>query len=245
MIPKVIHYAWFGEKPLPPAAVKCISSWKRYCPDYEIRRWDEANYDYKAHPYTREAYEHKKYAFVTDYLRLEVLFRYGGIFFDTDVEVIRNFDALLELPGFTGFEHGEYKNPPVNVGVGVGVQAGNPIIKAMIDDYKQRSFVEENGKPNLTPCPVYQTDILKRFGLTPEDHEQDLGHMVIFPTDYFCPMNYYTGKLSVTDNTYSIHHYSATWMPLYRRVWHYFTQKVTLLRRMDRVRKKLSGKAGD
>jgi hypothetical protein len=242
MIPKIIHYAWFGHNTLPPIAVNCIQSWEKYCPDYEIRRWDESNYNYRVHPYTREAYANRKYAFVTDYLRLDVLYQFGGIFFDTDVEVVKNFDPLLSLIGFTGFEHGENKEPPVNVGIGIGAGAGNPIIKAMLDDYLGRKFVLDNGELNMTPCPFYQTQILKKYGLVLENRRQDLGDMVIFPIDYFCPMDYYTSKVTITPNTYSIHHYSASWMPIHRRVWHFLTQKIPPLRTVNRWRKKLLGK---
>lgn len=242
MIPKIIHYAWFGKKPLPESAVKCIESWKKYCPDYEIKRWDETNYDYKKHRYMREAYESKKFAFVVDYMRLDVLYQYGGIFFDTDVEVIKNFDPLLTLAGFAGFEHGEHKNEEVNVGIGIGSEAGNPVIKAMLDDYQDRKFLLENGGFNMTPCPIYQTNVLKKFGIVLENYRQDLGDIVIFPTDYFCPVNYYTGKTKITINTYIIHHYTATWMPFYRKVWHFLKQKFLLFRYIDSVRRKVLNK---
>ena len=241
MIPKIIHYAWFGNNPLPESVKTCIESWKKYCPDYEIRCWNESNYDYKLTQYTHEAYVHKKYAFVTDYLRLDILYRYGGIFFDTDVEVIRGFDPLLKYTGFTGFEHGEYEDYPVNVGIGVGigVEAGNPIIKAMLEDYAGRVFIRADGTLDMTPCPTFQTRVLKRFGLILENRQQDLGHIVVFPTEYFCPKNYYTSEVTITSNTYSIHHYAATWMPSYRKVWHFLTQKIYFFRKIDQVRKRV------
>lgn len=239
MIPKIIHYAWFGNKPLPKSGVECLKSWKKYCSDYEIKRWDESNYDFNSHQYTREAYAYRKYAFVTDYLRLEVLYKYGGIFFDTDVEVLKSYDPLLTCVGFTGFEHGECENEPVNVGIGVGVgsEARNPIIKAMLEDYADRTFIYADGRLDLTPCPAFQTAVLKRFGLILENRQQDMGNMIVFPTEYFCPKNYYTAETKITSNTYSIHHYSASWMPMHRKAWHFMTQKVALFRWIDRVRK--------
>lgn len=242
MIPKTIHYAWFGNNPLPPLAIKCMESWKKYCPDYEIKGWNESNYDYTLHPYPYEAYKHKKYAFVTDYMRMDILYRYGGIFFDTDVEIIKNFDSLMTYEGFTGFECGEFEEFPVNVGIGIGANKGNPIIKAMLDDYDGRQFIDEKGKLNMTPCPLYQTRVLKSFGLIPENTCQNLGDMIVFPTEYFCPKNYYTAKTKITPNTYSIHHYSATWMPSYRKIWHFFTQRISLIKKLDCVRKKLTGR---
>lgn len=242
MIPKIIHYAWLGNTPLPPLACKCLESWKKYCPDYEIKCWDESNYDYTAHPYPREAYYHKKYAFVVDYMRLDILYQYGGIFFDTDVEVIKNLNPLLTCKAFTGFEQGEYGDFPVNIGAGVGACIGNPIIKVMLDDYSHRKFIDINGNLNMTPCPTYQTKVLKSFGLIKENYCQDLGDIVVFPSDYFCPQNYYTSQTEITSNTYSIHHYSATWMPRYRKIWHYFTKRIKWLKQFDRFRKKLTGK---
>lgn len=242
MIPKTIHYAWFGGKPLPPNVIKCIESWKKYCPDYEIKRWDESNYDFNKHHYPREAYAQEKYAFAVDYLRLEVLYKFGGIFFDTDVEVIKNIDPLLIYPCFAGFEHGEFNNLPVNAGIGMGAEAGNPVVKAMLEDYNHHFFIGTDGVLNMTPCPAYQTEVLLHFGLKPENRKQNLGDIIVFPTDYFCPKDYCTSKISITQNTYSIHHYSATWMPGYRRVWHLLTQKIPPLRTFDKVRKKIMGK---
>lgn len=242
MIPKIIHYAWFGKKELPPMAMKCIESWKKICPDYKIIRWDESNYDYNKHPYTKEAYRNGKYAFVVDYLRLDVLYQFGGIFFDTDVELIKSVEPLLSYPAFAGFECGEYHNFMVALGLGAGAEAGNPVIKAMLDDYAEKSFLDSRGNLNLTPCPAYQTNVLKNLGLKLENKQQNLDYITIFPTDYFCPVNYSTGKISITSHTYSIHHYLATWMPAYRRGWHFLTQKFSFLRKADKIRKKIQGK---
>lgn len=204
MIPKIIHYCWFGKSELPKKAQKCIASWKKYCPDYEVVEWNEENFDINLNDYTRMCYEQKKYAFLTDYVRLFVVEEHGGIYFDTDVEVMRSFDYLLDHKAFFGFETDEY----VNTGVGFGAEAGNKIVGQMISEYEQLL----DGKHGTVGCPQLNTDALLKFGLQRNGKLQDVGDAVIYPKDFFNPYDDLTGRLKLTENTYSIHWFAKTWM---------------------------------
>lgn len=206
-IPKVIHYCWFGKGEMPPLAEKCIKSWKKYCPDYEIICWNEENFDITQNKYMREAYEAKKWAFVSDYARLKIIYDNGGIYLDTDVELIKPIDDLLENNGFMGFD----EKGIVATGLGFGAEKENKIVKEFLNDYDNISFVLENGEFDLTPCPDRNTNTLKRLGMDLSVKNQTFLDMRFFTHDYFCPMDYYTGKKTITKNTYSIHHYSASW----------------------------------
>lgn len=207
MIPKLIHFFWFGGNPIPEKDLKNIESWKKYCPDYEIKMWTEDNYEFPDVDYVKQAVDAKKWGHVSDYARLDVLYRYGGVYFDTDVEIIKPIDDLLALNGFAGFEDG--KN--VNTGQGIGAMANSSTIKGMMDAYEQISFIRDDGSLDLTPCPVINTGYLKLIGLKQNNKRQTLGDLEIFPTDYFCPKSMETGVIKVTNNTYSIHHFNGSW----------------------------------
>ena len=208
MIPKKIHYCWVGGKPLPESAKKCIRSWRKYCPDYEIVEWNESNYDFTAVPYMKEAMEAKKWGFAPDYARLDIIYTHGGIYLDTDVEIVKSFDPLLELKGFAGFQDENL----VALGLGFGAEAGNPVIKKLMDSYEERHFVREDGTPDLTPSPRLNTDTLTaQCGLIPEACYQELGSFSVFPPEYFCPKSFDDGVVRKTKNTYSIHHFDASW----------------------------------
>lgn len=212
MIPKTIHYCWFGNNPIPDSAISCINSWKRVMPDYEIKRWDESNYDVNKCSYTKEAYEAKKWAFVSDYARLDICYTYGGIYLDVDVEVIKPFDDLLSLEGFCGMEIGKHqRHDEVNVGLALGLALGQDMGRVMRDDYHSMHFIKEDGSFDMTPCPVVQTRLLLQYGLKLINKEQNVNGLMVFPTEYFCPMNQFTGEIKLTQNTYSIHHYLASW----------------------------------
>ena len=204
MIPKKIHYCWFGRNPLPKKAQKCIASWKKYCPDYEIVEWNEDNTNIALNPYTQWCYKNKKFAFLSDYIRLIVIEENGGIYFDTDVEVVRAFDDLLDCQSFFGFETNEY----INTGVGFGSEAHNPIVKQMIQEYEPLL----DGKHGVIGCPQLNTKALLRFGLKRNGKLQELDHAVVFPAEYFNPYDAPTGRLSIGKMTHSIHWYSASWM---------------------------------
>lgn len=211
MIPKKIHYCWFGGNALPERDQACIESWKKYCPDYEIIRWDESNYDLSQCDYMKEAYEAKRYGFVPDFARLDIIYQHGGIYLDTDVEIIKSLDPLLELEGFAGFEATDAKEKFIALGLGFGAQKGNPIIKALRDDYFNRHFIQENGEPDLTPAPWISAEVLKKTPLVFDGHTQEIDGFKFFSEEYFCPKSFLTDEYHITDRTYSIHHYNASW----------------------------------
>lgn len=217
MIPKKIHYCWFGRGEKPKLAKKCIASWKKYMSDYEIIEWNEDNFDIDMNAYTRMCYDQKKYAFLTDYVRLIVVQKYGGIYFDTDVEVLRSFDDLLDNSAFFGFETNEY----VASGLGFGAEKENEIVKQMIREYDQLL----DGKNGTIVCPLLNTEALLKFGLIQNGEEQRIGKAVVYPTDCFNPMDSATGKLNKTENTYSIHWYSMSWLPKNIQIKSKITQK--------------------
>ena len=224
MIPKVIHYCWFGRNPLPELAIKCIESWKKYFPDYEIIEWNEDNFDVNIIPYTQEAYKAKKYAFVSDYARFWILYNHGGVYFDTDVEVIKSFDKIISDGPFMGFEQpteqgkailkkGEFNNDSFGVapGLGLGACCGHPFIKAILGKYAHLHFINTEGSYNQTTIVKYTTDLLLENGLKLNNKKQNIAGIQIYPWDYFCPQSCYTNKIYFSDNSVSIHLYAASW----------------------------------
>lgn len=204
MIPKKIHYCWFGRGEKPKLVQKCIASWQAYMPDYQIIEWNEDNFDVNQNAYMKMCYEQKKYAFLTDYLRLLIINEHGGLYFDTDVEAVKSFDALLSDKAFFGYETKDY----VNTGEGFGAEAGNPIIKQMIAEYAPLL----DGQHGMIGCPHLNTDALLKFGLRQDGTYQELSDGVVYPLDYFNPYDDPTGILTKTSNTYSIHWYGKSWM---------------------------------
>ena len=206
MIPKVIHYCWFGGNELPELAMKCIDSWKKFCPDYEIKQWNEKNYDLDSSRYIKEAYKNKKWAFVSDYARLDIIYNNGGIYLDTDVELVRNIDSLLQYKLFCGFESRKY----VAFGLGFGSKKEHHILKEMMDEYDKTDFLNYDGTLNLLPSPAYQTNVLLKHGLVCDGRTQHHDDYSVFSQEYFAPINA-IGFGNITKNTYSIHQYAATW----------------------------------
>lgn len=212
MIPKVIHYCWFGRNPLPPLAIKCIESWKKFLPDYEIKEWNEDNFDVNIIPYTSEAYSAKKYAFVSDYARFWILYNYGGLYFDTDVEIIRPINDIIEKGNFWGCE-GSYHNKnilSIAPGLGIGCISGHYIYKKLLDYYSNLHFIEGNSL-NYVTIVEYTTNIFKELGWEQKNVIQQIYDMNIYPTDYFSPIDLVTNKLTKTRNTRSIHWYAGSW----------------------------------
>ncbi len=207
-IPKVIHYCWFGGKPLPELAQRCIASWKKYCPDYEIIRWDESNFDFNYNDYVREAYEAKKWAFVSDILRLYVLVEHGGIYMDTDVELLKPLDNLLEFEALTGFECDEFAITGLMASI-----KGHKMFREMLDDYNGEHFINEDGSLNMKTNTARATELLLRHGLILNNTMQTVNGMTFFPNDYFCPKNFATSEVHLTRNTYAIHHFNGSWLP--------------------------------
>ena len=208
MIPKIIHYCWLGRAPKPETVMKCIDSWKKYSPDYKIIEWNEDNLDICMNTYTRQAYEEKAWAFVSDYLRLLIVYSNGGIYLDTDVQMIKPFDPLLSLKAFAGFENNEH----VALGLGFGAEKGCTFLKMHMKLYENLSFVLEDGSLNRTPSPQYATQLLKEHGLKKCDGRiQEVCGVTIFPPEYFCPRSFETGLTKITKNTYSIHQFDGSW----------------------------------
>ena len=207
-IPKVIHYCWFGEESLPKLEKKCIKSWKKKCPDYKIQRWDESNFDINICQYIQEAYEKKQWAFVSDYARLWIIYNHGGIYLDTDVELIKNLDFLLTYKAFYGFEDYIY----VNTGIGFGAEPKNESVGLLLKEYEKLHFIKQNGMYDNLPCPQRNTNALLKYGLVQNGSTQVLrDETLILSKDFMSPMEYATGKLYLTDDTISIHHYKASW----------------------------------
>ena len=223
MIPKIIHYCWFGRNPLPPLAEECIASWKKYLPDYEIREWNEDNFDVNIIPYTAEAYRQRKYAFVSDYARFWILHKYGGLYFDTDVEVIRPLGDIISRGAFMGFEtdpdgeNSPLRYPPryafgVNIGLGCGFDKGNVFLERMLEVYENLSFQDPIMNPNLKTVVAYVTGTLMERGLECKKGIQCVDGVSIYPREYFAPINVISGRLHITQNTRSIHRYMGSWV---------------------------------
>lgn len=240
-IPKIIHYCWFGGNPLPESAIKCINSWRRFLPDYEIWAWVEESltsnqspltykadkvmiYDVNVIPYTREAYEAKKFAFVSDYARFDILYQYGGIYFDTDVQVIKPMDDIIAKGPLMGREAGAYLHNicegfegnglAVAPGLGLGVNPGLGLYKEILDAYKDFKFRNDDGTLNTKTIVSYTSEILVKHGLNNDnDTPQFVAGVWIYPADVLCPMDHTKGnKVTITDRTVSIHLYDCSWL---------------------------------
>lgn len=216
MIPKVIHYCWFGGNPLPESALKCIASWRKYLPDYEIKEWNESNFNVNIIPYTQEAYEAKKYAFVSDFARFWILYKYGGLYFDTDVEIIKPMDELVAKGPFMGCEFDAGEGPQgkvsINPGLGLGATSNLTLYKKLIKYYETINFRMNNGNLNQTTVVYHTTKILESYGLQNISGIQQIAGIHIYPKCYFNPLEDTTGRLNITKDTYSIHWYSKTWL---------------------------------
>lgn len=213
MTPKIIHYCWFGGKALPQSARKCVESWKKFFPDYEIKRWDESNFDVNAIPYTKEAYSVQKYAFVSDYARFCIINDYGGIYMDTDVEVINPLEDIIEKGNFLGVESKSVSGITVNPGLGFASEPGNEFLGKMIDLYKTFHFMNPDGSQCLKNIVQITTEELLANGLQNINEIQECCGFTIYPKDYFCPIDYNTRELKITANTRTIHHYAESWVP--------------------------------
>ena len=207
MIPKVIHYCWFGRGKMPELALKCIESWKKYCPDYEIKEWNEDNFDLDMYPYAREAYDNRKFAFVTDVVRLYALYHEGGVYMDTDVEVLKPLDKFLVHHAFSGFED----DWDVPTGI-IASEKGGRWAKENLDYYKEKHFVNADGSFDVTSNVKTITKLLLPYGLKRNNTYQDFpGLITLYTKDYFCPKNYISREILLTENTHCIHHFNGSW----------------------------------
>lgn len=252
MIPKVIHYCWFGGKKKPKSVRRCIESWRKYCPEYEIKEWNEQNYDVNMIPYTRDAYQAGKYAFVSDVARFWVLYHEGGVYFDTDVEVIRPIDDLVERGPFMGWERPDaLGNVHVAPGLGLAAPKGFLLYQEILDGFAKLHYYLEDGQWNPYTMIPLVTDILENKGLRIDGRMQKLNvnvnnentqtsdftpqpSLTIYPADYLCPMDSLTEKIIITSNTYAIHRYSMSWLPKITQ-W-----RVRLMRRIRTIMKTIT-----
>ena len=218
MIPKVIHYCWFGGKPLPKDAEKCLKSWRRFFPDYEIKRWDESNLDVNSIAYTRDAYAAAKYAFVSDYARFWVLQNFGGLYFDTDVEVVKPMDDIILAGPFMGVEQQDEEVITVAPGLCIGAEPECELFKMLVEQYQQASFLNPDGSLCLKNVVEIMTECLAERGLKNVSEIQECAGFKIYPKEYFCPIDYKTRVMRMTDNTRAIHHYAESWVPRSTRV---------------------------
>ena len=235
MIPKVIHYCWFGGKPLPRLANKCIASWVKFFPDYEVIEWNEHNYNVNKIAYTKQAYETGKYAFVSDYARFDILYHHGGIYFDTDVEVIKPFNDILMRGAFmdcevdgTDLKTLKHSNNTISINPGLGIAAtpGLDIYNKVLEYYSNQHFIFEDGSQNLETVVTKVTKILLEQGLNDRKGIQNVGEITIYPKEFFNPKNNNTGVIEITENTHSIHWYAMTWLSSLDRIRSRITQPV-------------------
>ena len=213
MIPKIIHYCWFGGNPLPKLAKDCIKSWKKYFPEFEIMEWNETNFNVNIIPYTEEAYKAKKYAFVSDYARFYILYHYGGLYFDTDVEVLRPMEHIIQNGPFMGceFDAGVTKSGlrEVAPGLGLGAERYMSLYKEILDFYSNLHFIDSTGALNTITVVDYITNLFREHGLVNNNLIVKCCDVHIYPTEYFCPV--YGRNINFTKNTCTIHHYMASW----------------------------------
>lgn len=207
MTVKKIHYCWFGGNPLPELALKCIESWKKFLPDYEIIEWNESNFNVNAIPYSRDAYNSGKYAFVSDYARFHILNEFGGLYLDTDVELIKPLGDILDKGPFMGIESAGNINP----GLGFFSLSDNPLLTEILNEYKSLSFINNNGSYNLTTIVDYTSYVLRKHGLKDSNEFQKVAGFNIYPSSYFNPIVYETKQIKLSEETYSIHHFAGTW----------------------------------
>lgn len=198
-IPHVIHYCWFGGNPLGDDEQRCIRSWQEFLPNYEIKRWDESNFDVRCCAYVSKAYDSEKWAFVSDYARFKILYEEGGLYFDTDVELIRSIDDIVKAGPFMGCEADKSD------------MAGSDLYREILDSYEGDRFLRADGSTDLTTVVVRVTSILAKHGLRQLNGMQNVGGISIYPAEFFNPKDYWTGDVVLTENTRSIHHYKASW----------------------------------
>lgn len=218
MIPKLIHYCWLSKDAYPDNILKCLESWKTKLPDYKIMLWNFDRSEICSSAWVQEAFAHQKYAFAADYIRLYVLYHYGGIYLDSDVEVLKNFDDLLQLPYFVGLDSCGYIEAAV-----LACEAGTPWIGQCLDYYNDRHFVLDNGYLNTVPLPEIMKNVLiKDYTITLLDklsYSYRLDKcLYVHPYTYFSPKRHDTGVINVQDNTYTIHHYAMSWIPYRMRL---------------------------
>lgn len=214
MIPKLIHYCWFGGNKKTKEMDECIQSWKKYFPNYEIIEWNESNFDIKCCDYVWEAYCEKKWAFVSDYARFHILYEHGGVYFDTDVEVIKSFGDILDKGAFMGCEMSLNGDEMINPGLGLAADKHMKVYKEILDYYEKIHF----DLNHILTVVDYTTTIMEKHGFKRIPQKQYVEGIYIYPSEYFCPIDMRTGIISLSERTYSIHHYSGSWQSQYSKM---------------------------
>lgn len=213
MIPKVIHYCWFGGNEKSQLIKNCMKSWREYCPDYKIVEWNEGNFDIQINAYVEEAYRLKKWAYVSDYVRFYVLYNNGGIYLDTDVQLLKPIDTLVEKGNFDGFANDRI----VNTGLIMCCEKGDWLCKEVLDSYRGEAFVWNDDPSKMFAIGRRVTSILKLHGLAEDGTLQNIGNYTIYPKYYFNPTD---GDMNVKidERAFSVHHFAATWFPLSKKI---------------------------
>lgn len=239
MIPKVIHYCWFGGNPLPRKYKKNIESWKKYLPEYEIVEWNENNFDINSCDYVKEAYQVSKWAFVSDYARFKILYENGGIYFDTDVELIKDMRPLLEWGPFMGCEYNDNNllgmDCIVAPGLGLAAEPNNSLFERILNGYNNRHFIKEHEEYDLMTICEYTTSFLIEDGFKGNKDIEKVGEFTILPPEYLCPIDNRVGKMFITDNTFSIHHYDASWNSRKTRIKTNIYKKIVNIMGIEKV----------
>lgn len=220
-IPKIIHFCWVSDEPYPEDIKRCMDSWAKKLPDYQIKHWNSNNFDINNWKYAAQALSKKKYAFVSDIVRLYALYTDGGVYLDSDIEVLKSFDNLLDAKAFTGFE--SYGRIAAWI---MASEKGNPLIKEILDFYRDKDFIDANGNTDLTPNTVLLTKILKKHGMKTMDKIQYLDYITIYPERFFCPLNPWTNEINITNDTYCIHYFKGAWAPPEDRYKHKIINKL-------------------
>ena len=227
MIPKVVHYCWFGRGQKPASVENYIASWKKFLPDYELKEWNEDNFDITSSSYVKEAYENRKFAFVTDYVRLYALYTEGGVYMDTDVEVLGSYNKFLHHHAFSGFETDG--NVPTGM---MAAEKGSIWAKELLEGYLDRHFILENGTMDMTTNTTVITNYMLKKGLVLNNKYQDFPNLcTMYPADYFCPKDHRTGLINPTKNTVCIHHFAGSWLDKsWKSTWrHYLKVQIAKL----------------
>lgn len=237
MIPKIVHYIWFGGNELGDKEQACLNSWKKNLPDYHIMRWDESNFDVSQNLYCQQAYDAKKWAFVSDYARLWALVNYGGLYFDTDLEVLKPLDDFLCHKAFSGFE--DPQGIPTAI---MGCEKGFPLFQSLLNEYTNRQFIMPDGSYDETTNVQAITEFCLSKGLVLNNTYQEIEGFALYPNDYFCPKSYETGEIKLTSNSVTIHHFSGSWIdPVDKAV---FRRKKLLQKRFPFLGENIAGVLG-
>lgn len=247
-IPHIIHYIWFGGGQKTELIERCIQSWREKLPGWEIKEWNENNFDIESCTYMKQAYEKKKYAFASDYARFAILYEYGGVYLDTDVELLKSFpEEMLEDSGFAGVE----SNLKINSGLVFACEPRNELVKKILEFYQGEQFVLEDGTQNTVTVVDHVTKIFEENGFVIDGKEQLIKGVRIYPCEYFCAYDFVTREFSITDNTICIHHYAATWASPKDKIMRKIKDRIKKVvgtkryKRLIYIKRKLFGVSGE